>query len=240
MRVFYLPYYRLREFLIQKGLVEIHTPKLLGAASEGGADVFKVQYFERNAYLAQSPQLYKQMALMTDLPGVFEIGPVFRAEKSLTFRHMTEFVGLDMEMRFADNYHEVLDVIDGTFDHIFHGLNERFSSELEAIRAQYPFEDLIWTKPCNRFTFAQAMGILKKEGPAYVSGVVVSVCLRGAFCCCQLERDIAHYEKLGETKRVEEIKEHLATVVKHEEDEDIGTSDEKLLGRIMHDLYNTE
>ncbi|EER15800.1 aspartate--tRNA ligase, putative, partial [Perkinsus marinus ATCC 50983] len=124
-----------REFLIQKGLVEIHTPKLLGAASEGGADVFKVQYFERNAYLAQSPQLYKQMALMTDLPGVFEIGPVFRAEKSLTFRHMTEFVGLDMEMRFADNYHEVLDVIDGTFDHIFHGLNERFSSELEAIRA---------------------------------------------------------------------------------------------------------
>ena len=83
-----------------EGFIEIHSPKLVASASEGGADVFRLGYFDRYAYLAQSPQLYKQMALMGDLARVFEIGPVFRSEKSLTHRHMTEFVGLDMEMTF--------------------------------------------------------------------------------------------------------------------------------------------
>ena len=83
-----------------EGFIEIHSPKLVASASEGGADVFRLGYFDRYAYLAQSPQLYKQMALMADLGRVFEIGPVFRSEKSLTHRHMTEFVGLDMEMAF--------------------------------------------------------------------------------------------------------------------------------------------
>jgi hypothetical protein len=86
---------------------EIHTPKLVGTASEGGADVFVVEYFGGNAYMAQSPQLYKQMALMADLERVFEVGPVFRAEHSLTHRHMTEFTGLDMEMTFKEHYSEV-------------------------------------------------------------------------------------------------------------------------------------
>ena len=89
-----------REFLVGEGFIEIHSPKLVASASEGGADVFRLGYFDRYAYLAQSPQLYKQMALMADLGRVFEIGPVFRSEKSLTHRHMTEFVGLDMEMAF--------------------------------------------------------------------------------------------------------------------------------------------
>ena len=89
-----------REFLVGEGFIEIHSPKLVASASEGGADVFRLGYFDRYAYLAQSPQLYKQMALMADLGRVFEIGPVFRSEKSLTHRHMTEFVGLDMEMTF--------------------------------------------------------------------------------------------------------------------------------------------
>merc|ERR1719240_1807514 len=98
-----------RERLLADGFVEIHSPKLIASASEGGADVFKLGYFDRHAYLAQSPQLYKQMALMTDLPKVFEIGPVFRAENSLTHRHLTEFTGLDMEMLITDHYHECLD-----------------------------------------------------------------------------------------------------------------------------------
>ena len=75
-----------REFLVGEGFVEIHSPKLIASASEGGADVFRLGYFDRFAYLAQSPQLYKQMALMADLGRVFEIGPVFRSEKSLTHR----------------------------------------------------------------------------------------------------------------------------------------------------------
>ena len=81
-----------REFLQDQGFTEIHSPKMLGSGSESGAEVFKVDYFPDHgiphAYLAQSPQLYKQMALMTDLTGVFEIAPVFRAENSFTHRHL--------------------------------------------------------------------------------------------------------------------------------------------------------
>ena len=93
-----------RGFLRSQGFTEIHTPKLVGTAIEGGADVFRVEYFGGNAYMAQSPQLYKQMALMADLERVFEVGPVFRAENSLTHRHMTEFTGLDLEMTFKEHY----------------------------------------------------------------------------------------------------------------------------------------
>lgn len=79
-----------REYLLEHGFIEFHTPKLIAAASEGGSNVFKVQYFNRDAYLAQSPQLYKQMLIAGDFERVFEIGPVFRAENSQTHRHMTE------------------------------------------------------------------------------------------------------------------------------------------------------
>lgn len=79
-----------KEFLLQKNFVEVHTPKLIAAASEGGANVFKVTYFKSDAYLAQSPQLYKQMLIAGDFERVFEIAPVFRAENSQTHRHMTE------------------------------------------------------------------------------------------------------------------------------------------------------
>eukprot|EP00435_Cladocopium_sp_Y103_P075386 s3_g57.t1 len=123
------------------------------------ADVFRVDYFEGNAYLAQSPQLYKQMALMTDMPRVFEVGPIFRSEKSFTHRHMTEFTGLDIEMTFKDHYHEVLDVLDGLFNHIFKGLTERFAREIEAVKTQYPFEDLKWKNPCLRLKCGQQIEI---------------------------------------------------------------------------------
>jgi aspartyl-tRNA synthetase len=83
-----------QEFLCGKGFVQIFTPKLIAAASEGGSNVFAVKYFERVAYLAQSPQLYKQMAIGGDCGRVFEIGPVFRAENSNTHRHLTEVRGL--------------------------------------------------------------------------------------------------------------------------------------------------
>ena len=125
-----------REFLLSQGFAEQHTPKMIATASEGGADVFRLGYFQRHAFLAQSPQLYKQMALMADLGRVFEIGPVFRSEKSFTHRHMTEFTGLDMEMTFKDDYHEVLDVLEALFLHIFEGINARCPQELEAVRAQ--------------------------------------------------------------------------------------------------------
>jgi aspartyl/asparaginyl-tRNA synthetase len=96
-----------REALRAQDFVEIHTPKLIGGASEGGASVFKLDYMGQPACLAQSPQLYKQMAIESDMERVFEIGPVFRAEDSNTHRHLCEFTGLDMEMAIKEHYFEV-------------------------------------------------------------------------------------------------------------------------------------
>ena len=96
-----------REFLNSKGFIEIQTPKIIGTASESGSSVFTLKYFNQEAYLAQSPQLYKQMAVNADLQKVYEIGPVFRAENSNTHRHLTEFIGLDLEMLITNHYHEL-------------------------------------------------------------------------------------------------------------------------------------
>ena len=98
----------MREFLLDRSFVEIHTPKLIAAASESGSDVFKVDYFEGNAYLAQSPQFYKQMAMASGLERIFETGPVFRAEKSYTNKHATEFSGFDLEFSYIDSYEDVM------------------------------------------------------------------------------------------------------------------------------------
>ena len=98
----------MREFLLERRFMEIHTPKLIGAASESGADVFEVKYFDRKAYLAQSPQFYKQMAMASGFERIFEIGPVFRAEKSFTSKHTTEFSGFDLEFSFIDSFRDVM------------------------------------------------------------------------------------------------------------------------------------
>lgn len=132
-----------REYLLRNEFYEIHTPKIINAPSEGGANVFKVNYFDRFAYLAQSPQLYKQMALQGDLPRVFEVAPVFRAENSNTHRHLTEFVGLDLEMRINEHYYEVLDTAEEMFDYIFTNLATHVE-ELGNVCKQYPFEPLVW------------------------------------------------------------------------------------------------
>lgn len=100
----------LREYALDHGFLEIHTPKLIGTASESGADVFELNYFDRKAYLSQSPQFYKQMAMAAGFDRVFEIGPVFRAEKSYTSKHATEFTGFDVEMSFIESYRDVMDM----------------------------------------------------------------------------------------------------------------------------------
>jgi nondiscriminating aspartyl-tRNA synthetase len=127
-----------RQFLIDRDFIEIHSPKMIATASEGGAGVFKLGYFGRDAYLAQSPQLYKQMAVMGDLKRVFEVGPVFRAENSNTHRHLTEFVGLDVEMAINEHYYEVLDVAEELFFYIFTHLATH-TTELATVMKQHPF-----------------------------------------------------------------------------------------------------
>ena len=98
----------MREFLTERNFVEIHTPKLIAAASESGSDVFEVKYFDTKAYLAQSPQFYKQMAMASGLERIFETGPVFRAEKSYTNKHATEFTGFDLEFSYIDSFEDVM------------------------------------------------------------------------------------------------------------------------------------
>lgn len=98
----------MRAFLLEKGFMEIHTPKLIGAASESGSDVFELKYFDRKAYLSQSPQFYKQMAMAAGFDRIFEVGPVFRAEKSFTNKHATEFTGFDLEMSYITSFRDVM------------------------------------------------------------------------------------------------------------------------------------
>lgn len=100
--------FRMMEFLQAQGFCAIHSPKLMGAPSESGAEVFEVKYFGEKAYLAQSPQLYKQMAIVAGLGKVYECAPVFRAEPSFSARHATEFVSFDVEMEGARTEHELI------------------------------------------------------------------------------------------------------------------------------------
>mmetsp|Transcript_40951 Transcript_40951/g.97313 ORF Transcript_40951/g.97313 Transcript_40951/m.97313 type:complete len:550 (-) Transcript_40951:119-1768(-) len=153
-----------REALLSEGFVEIHSPKLIGGASEGGAAVFKLDYMGQPGCLAQSPQLYKQMAISADFGRVFEIGPVFRAENSYTHRHLCEFTGLDMEMEIKEHYFEVLDVLDKLFVHMFDGLNERFGEQLKVVAQQYPFEPLQYLRKTLRLTFAEGVQMLQEAG----------------------------------------------------------------------------
>ena len=100
----------MREYLYNNGFTEIHTPKMIGAASESGSEVFEVKYFDRKAYLAQSPQFYKQMALASGFGKVFEVAPCFRAENSNTSRHATEFTSFDVEFAYIDDFNDVMNL----------------------------------------------------------------------------------------------------------------------------------
>eukprot|EP00475_Leptophrys_vorax_P029037 TRINITY_DN4234_c0_g1_i1.p1 TRINITY_DN4234_c0_g1~~TRINITY_DN4234_c0_g1_i1.p1 ORF type:complete len:537 (-),score=163.86 TRINITY_DN4234_c0_g1_i1:64-1674(-) len=153
-----------REYFVGRNFVEVHTPKILGGSSEGGSEVFRLKYFGRKACLAQSPQLYKQMCICGDLQGVFEVGPVFRAENSNTNRHLTEFVGLDFEMEIIEHYHEVLDALWEMFTYVFDNLNKNYQHELEEIRKVYPFEPLQYTKDKLVLHFDDAVELLHAAG----------------------------------------------------------------------------
>lgn len=153
-----------RDILTKKGFVEIHTPKIISAASEGGANVFTVSYFKNSAYLAQSPQLYKQMAIAADFDKVFTVGAVFRAEDSNTHRHLTEFVGLDLEMAFKYHYHEVVDTIGNTFTEMFRGLRDNFAVEIATVGQQFNVEPFQFLDPPLKLEFPQAVAMLREAG----------------------------------------------------------------------------
>ncbi|MCJ1291044.1 hypothetical protein MMC34_002586 [Xylographa carneopallida] len=127
-----------REHLLKQQFQELQTPKIAGAATEGGSGVFEINYFNTPAFLTQSPQFYKQMAIAGDMERVFEIGPVFRAENSNTARHLTEFTGLDFEMEIHNTWEEIIDFAEGLLIFIFNGLRERCTYWMEVIQREYP------------------------------------------------------------------------------------------------------
>ncbi|KAG0681904.1 aspartate--tRNA ligase dps1 [Pichia californica] len=153
-----------REYLSKLNFREVHSPKLLGAASEGGANVFEVTYFKTKAYLAQSPQFYKQQLIAADFERVFEIAPVFRAENSNTHRHLTEFVGLDMEMAIEEHYHEAVDTLSNMFIFIFTELKKRYAKEIAIIRRQYPVEEFKVPEQMVKIHYKDAVKMLNENG----------------------------------------------------------------------------
>lgn len=123
----------MREYWIRNNFLEIHSPKILGTASESGAEVFSMDYFGRKVFLAQSPQFYKQMAMAAGFNNVFEIGPVFRAENSHTAYHATEFTSVDIEMSWIKSYHEVMDAEEAKLKEVMKRLHNDLNEEYHAM-----------------------------------------------------------------------------------------------------------
>jgi nondiscriminating aspartyl-tRNA synthetase len=153
-----------RSSLDEQGFIEIHTPKLQGSATESGASVFQVNYFGRDAFLAQSPQLAKQMAIASDFERVYEIGAVFRAENSNTHRHLTEYTGLDLEMQIEEHYHEMLEVLDAVIKNMLKGIYGRYRREVEIVKHQFPSEDVVWLEETPIIRFADGIKMLNESG----------------------------------------------------------------------------
>jgi aspartyl-tRNA synthetase len=151
----------LREYWIKNNFIEIHTPKLLGAPSESGAELFELPYFEGKAYLAQSPQFYKQMAMAAGFDKVFEIGPAFRADPSFTSRHMTEFTSIDAEISWINSHEDVMALLENMLQYAYQKVKEVHGDEIKellGVDLQVP------VVPFPRIPMAEAHKILKSIG----------------------------------------------------------------------------
>ena len=150
----------MRDFLCSENFCEIHTPKLIGAASESGSNVFELKYFDRKAYLAQSPQFYKQMALASGLDRVFEVAPVFRAENSNTYRHATEYTSFDLELSYIDSVEDVMDIEE---DLLISGLTKVKEQYGDKIQEVFGKEIIIPKKPFPRMDLQDVYKELEKR-----------------------------------------------------------------------------
>ena len=147
-----------RDFLSNKGFIEVSTPRIIASATEGGAALFPVEYFEKQAFLAQSPQLYKEQ-LTICFERVFEIGHFFRAEESHTRRHLSEFISIDIEMAFA-TAEDVMQVLEQLIHHVCKTIKEKCRKELETLKYDFEVPQL----PFKRFTYDEILEELKELG----------------------------------------------------------------------------
>ncbi len=146
-------------FFESKNFVAINTPKITAGGVESGAEQFAIDYFGKEAFLAQSPQVYKQMFVISGLERVYEIGAVFRAEKSHTTRHLTEFTGIDFEMGFTKDENDVMDVIDELMKYVLKEVKEKCKPELELLNVKIEIP-----KKIPRLTLDEARKMLEKKG----------------------------------------------------------------------------
>ena len=126
-----------REFLSSQGFTEVHTPKIVSRGAEGGANVFKLNYFNKKAELGQSPQFYKQM-MVGVFDRVFEVAPVFRAEKHNTTRHLNEYIGLDFEMGYIGSFEDVMAMETGFLKYTMELLKSEYKKELDMLGIDLP------------------------------------------------------------------------------------------------------
>jgi len=151
----------MREFWRKDGFIELHSPKLMGSASESGAELFKVEYFDRVAYLAQSPQFYKQMAMAAGFGRVFEIGPVFRANPSFTSRHDTEFTSVDVEISWIDSHEDVMAFEERWLAFVLAAVAEVHGAQIERTFHTVPVAPAV---PFPRLSLREAKQLLRERG----------------------------------------------------------------------------
>ncbi|MEY4741528.1 MAG: hypothetical protein RL672_278 [Actinomycetota bacterium] len=156
-----------RQYWVENGFVEIHSPKLMASPSESNAELFKLEYFEGHAYLAQSPQFYKQMAMTSGLGRVFEIGPVFRADPSFTSRHATEFVSVDIEVSWIDSHEDVMAIQEQLLQRAIQAVKDAHGDE---ILARFGVEVQVPSIPFPRIALADAVDIIKSRGHEIARG----------------------------------------------------------------------
>ncbi len=159
----------LREFALDRDFIEVHTPKLIAAASESGADVFRLDYFPSynlpNAYLAQSPQFYKQMAMAAGFEKYFEVGPVFRAEKSFTSKHATEFTCFDIEFSYINSFEDVMTMEENLITYALQKVKDKYGDKIKELFSTEEFdaEIIVPTTPFPRVKLADLYDALEKE-----------------------------------------------------------------------------
>lgn len=150
-----------RNYWVDNEYIEIHSPKLLGTPSEGAAELFELDYFGKKAYLAQSPQFYKQMAMASGFNKVFEVGPVFRANPSFTSRHDTEFTGYDMEISFIDSHYDIMDEEERWIKQMIAAVKEKHG---DAVKEAYDRNVVVPTLPFPRISLLEAKKLLAEKG----------------------------------------------------------------------------
>ncbi len=148
-----------RQFLSEEGFIEVHTPKIVSTATEGGTELFPISYFEKEAFLNQSPQLYKQILMGAGFERVFEIGPIFRAEEHNTTRHLNEAISIDIEMSFTD--HEgVMNVLERLIRRVYEDVAENCEKFLEWLNVKLEIPEI----PFERITYDEALEIARRKG----------------------------------------------------------------------------